>query len=149
MSSPVDLDAKRKQLASLRLDHLQLLGPVSRLGRYLYIAGRCDICGQTRLYLVNNLQVRRTKRCRCQRSVKYGRNPLAKVLGQRYDTIRQRHRNQSNFPDRASFIRHMLALAATTHPKITTPNQLKKFRITRLNKHRPFAKGNLQLSRAP
>jgi hypothetical protein len=149
MPSPVDLDTKRKQVASLRLDHLQLLGPVSRLGRHLYIAGRCGICGQTRLYLVNNLQARRTKRCRCQRSVKYGRNPLAEVLGQRYDAIRQRHGHHSNFPDRASFIWEMLALAARNRPEIRTPKQLRKFRITRLNNRRGFEKGNLCLVRAP
>ena len=145
MASPVDLGAKRKQLASLRLDHLQLLGPLSRVGRYLYIAGRSDICGQTRLYLVNNLQARRTKRCRCQRSVKYDRNPLAEVIGERYDAIRQRHGHHSNFPDRASFIRYMLALVAKTRPKIGTPKQLREFRIMRLDKRRGFEKRNLCL----
>jgi hypothetical protein len=149
MPSPVDLKTKKRQLARLQLDHLQLCGPISRKGRYLYIAARCDFCGQTRLYLVTNLQTGRTKRCRCQRPAKYDNNPLAKIFGQRYDTIRQRHGDQRSFPDRPSFIRHMLALAARTHPKIITPNQLRQFRITRLDARRGFQPGNLQLVRAP
>ena len=148
MPSPVDLNVKKRQLAHLRLDHLQLCGPVSRKGRYLYIAGRCDVCGQTRLYLVNNLQTRRTKRCRCQRPSKY-HNPVARVFGQRYDTIRQRYGHRKAFPDRASFIHHMLALASRTRPKIRTVKQLRQFRITRLDHRRGFQEGNLCLVRAP
>jgi hypothetical protein len=81
--------------------------------------------------------------------VKYAKNPLAKIFGQRYDAIRQRHGSINSFADRKAFISYMLALADTMHPKVRTAKQLRDFRIQRIKDRRGFEKGNLQLGRAP
>jgi hypothetical protein len=157
MPAAIDLVARRKQLEQLPLGHLTLIGPVRRRGAHLYITATCSACGRRRKYVVNNVLRGRTTDCQCQRAVKYGNKPLATIFGQRYDAVqrrlpnkkRSRHDDRSGFPDREAFVRYMLDLATRNRPKITTPKQLRKFRITRLNKRRGFEKGNLGLVRGP
>jgi len=159
MPSPVDLRAKRKVLGRLPLDHLRLRGEVFRKGSHLYIAGRCGFCGKVRDYLVYNLERGRTTRCRCRRAVKYEKNPLAEVIGYRYDAIRQRCENRSNplyrqyggrgircrFGDRESFVLHVLSLAENHQPPIRTVKRLRNYRIERIRDSAHFARGNLRL----
>jgi hypothetical protein len=145
----INLATRRKQLKQLPLGHLTLVGDVFRRGAHQYVCASCSACGAKRGYLVSNLLSGGTTDCRCQRSVKYGKNPLAKVFGQRYDTIRQRFRNEAALPKREAFVRYMLELAAVTQPRISTVKQLRHFRIQRLSERRGFEKGNLCLVRAP
>jgi hypothetical protein len=149
MPRSVNLIERRKQLMQLPLGHLTLYGPVFRHGKHQYIRARCSACRAKHRYVVNNLLRGRTTDCRCQRSVKYSRHPLAGVFGQRYDAIRQRFRNKAELPRRETFVRYMLELAAIAEPKIRTVKQLRTFRIQRLNDRRGFEKGNLSLVRPP
>jgi hypothetical protein len=157
VAAPIDLDTRRKELEQLPLGHLTLVGRVRRRGAHLYIRAICSRCGRIRKYVVNNLLRGRTTDCRCQRSLKYENNALAKVFGQRYDAIRQRgskkpdseRDDRSVFANREAFVRYLLELAAKTHPEIRTAKQLRKFQIHRLNKRRGFEKGNLRLVRGP
>jgi hypothetical protein len=145
MPSAINLARRRKQLQQLPLGHLTICGPVFRRGAHQYIRAHCSVCGAKRRYLVSNLLSGGTTDCRCQRSVKYDKNPLAKVFGQRYDAIHQRHGKLSDFPYREAFIRYMLALADRARPKIRTAKELRDFRIQRINDRRGFEKGNLRL----
>jgi hypothetical protein len=149
MPRAINLATRRKQLKQLPLGHLTLVGAVFRRGAHQYVCARCSVCGAKRGYLVSNLLSGGTTDCRCQRSVKYGKNPLAKVFGQRYDTIRQRFPNKAALPKREAFVRYMLELAAVAEPRISTVKQLRRFRIQRLSNRRGFEKGNLCLVRAP
>jgi hypothetical protein len=149
MSAAIDLVTRRKELEQLPLGHLTLVGPVFRHGAHQYICARCSACGVKRQYVVNNLISGRTRDCRCQRAVKYKKNPLARIFGQRYDAIRNRLRNKSGLPQREAFVRYMLAVAASSQPNIRTAKHLRKFRIQRVNDRGGFEKGNLRLVRAP
>jgi hypothetical protein len=144
-----NLIIRRKQLTRLPLGHLTLYGPVFRRGAHQYIRAKCSACGAKRRYLVSNLLSGGTTDCRCQRSVKYNKNPLAKIFGQRYDAIRQRFPDKIGFANREAFVRYLLDLAAVIEPKITTVKQLRTFRIQRLSTRRGFEKGNLRLVKAP
>jgi len=78
--------------------------------------------------------------------VKYARNPLAKVFGQRYDAIRQRFGKKAGLGEREAFVRYMLAMVAVAKPKIRTARQLRQFQIQRVNRERGFEEGNLELT---
>jgi hypothetical protein len=149
MPRAINLATRRNQLKQLPLGHLALVGPVFRRGAHQYVCARCSACGAKRRYLVSNLLSGGTTDCRCQRSLKYAKNPLAKVFGQRYDAFRQRFPNKAVLPKREPFVRYMLELAAVAEPRISTVKQLRNFRIQRLSKRRGFEKGNLCLVRAP
>lgn len=149
MSHTVNFTDRLKLLKQLPLGHLAVVGPVFRRGAHRYVYAHCSACGAKRPYLVSNLLSGGTTDCRCQRSIKYGKNPLAKVLGQRYDAIRQRLPDKIGFPNREAFVRYMLELADVAQPKINSVRQLRNFRIQRLSQRRGFEKGNLRLVRAP
>jgi|ERR1041384_842408 hypothetical protein len=149
MPAAIDLVTRRKELEQVSLRHLTLVGPVHRRGAHLYIHARCSVCGVKREYLDNNLLRGKTRDCRCQRRVKYGQNPLARIFGQRYDAIRYRYGKKAGLPSREDFVRHMSALAATAKPKIRIAKELRKFRIQRVDDRRGFKKENLRLVRAP
>jgi hypothetical protein len=149
MPRVVNLAARRKQLEQLPLGHLTLVGRVLRVGAHQHVYAVCSACGAKRRYLVSNLLSGGTTDCRCQRSLKYNKNPLAKVFGQRYDAIRQRFAKKAALPEREAFVRYMLELAAVTQPKISSVKQLRNFRIQRLSHRRGYEKGNLRLVRAP
>lgn len=148
MPAPVDLKQRRNELQRLPLGSLRLTGSVYRRGKHLYILGRCSLCGEKREYAVNNLISGRTKGCRCQRAVKYKRNPLATVFGQRYDAIRHRVGNKDCPLTRETFVNYMIALADAARPKIVTAKQLRRYRIERANPRRGFEIGNLRLTRS-
>lgn len=145
MPVAVDLAKRRKELEQLPLGHLALRGRVRRRGKHLYVRARCSACGREREYAANNMLSGRTTDCRCQRGLKYGRNPLADVFGHRYDAIRQRVGKRGCPLSRQEFVNYMIELARTARRKITTARQLRKYRIERANQHRGFEKGNLRL----
>ena len=161
MPSAVDLAKRRKELEQVPLGHLKLRGPVFRRGAHLYILASCSACGLKREYVVNNVLSGRTRDCRCQRSVKYGKNPLARVFGQRYDTIRQRCLNKSNFvyssyggtgikcnfETREGFVRYLLRIVAEKHPEIKSARTLAVYDIERIRPNGHFQPGNLRLVR--
>jgi hypothetical protein len=149
MPAAVDLAKRRKELGRLPLGHLGLRGRVHRRGKHLYIRARCSACGHEREYAVNNLLSGRTTDCRCQRGLKYGRNPLADIFGHRYDTIRQRVGRRRCGLNRQEFVNYMIKLAGTARPKITTAKRLRQYRIERANQRRGFEIGNLRLVRSP
>jgi hypothetical protein len=149
MPAPVDLTKRGKDLRQLPLGALRLIGPVYRRAKHLYIKAGCSVCGQKREYAVNNLLSGRTKNCRCQRAVKYERNPLARIFGQRFDAIRQRGDKNKCRLSREEFVNYLLQLSAAARPKITTPKQLRTYRIERANRNRGFEIGNLRLTKSP
>ena len=161
MPSTINLATRRKELEQLPLRHLKLRGPVFRRGAHLYIRATCSACGLKREYVANNVLSGRTRDCRCQRSVKYGKNPLARVVGQRYDTIRQRCLNKSNFvyssyggagikcnfETREGFVRYLLRILAKKHPEIKSARTLAAYDIERIRPNGHFQPGNLRLVR--
>lgn len=56
----------------------------------LVVQTRCVACGKVDYLLKENLVAGRTKSCRCQCAVKYGRDKRAASLGARYDCMIQR-----------------------------------------------------------
>jgi len=161
MSGTVNLATRRKELEQVPLGHLKLRGQLFRRGAHLYIRATCSACGLKREYVVNNLLSGRTRDCRCQRSVKYDKNPLARVFGQRYDTIRQRCLNKSNFvyssyggagikcnfETREEFVRYLLRIVAEKHPEIKSAKTLAAYDIERIRPKGHFQPGNLRLVR--
>jgi hypothetical protein len=82
------------EICELDLGTLRVTGTEIRLGdrsRQL-VELTCLACNETRDYLVDNLTGRKTKSCKCQRAKKYF-DPRAKMLGERFDAIKQRCRN--------------------------------------------------------
>jgi len=133
MPSAVDLSTRRKQLEQLPLGHLTVLGRLFRPERHMYIRARCSACGRKREYVVSNFLSGRTRDCRCQRAVKYGRSPLAIIFGHRYDAIRHRCRKgkiKCKFR-REKFIRYLLQVVAEKHPEIKTGKTLAHYEIQR------------------
>jgi hypothetical protein len=99
----------------------------------MYIRARCSACGRKREYVVSNFLSGRTRDCRCQRAVKYGRSPLAIIFGHRYDAIRHRCRKgkiKCKFR-REKFIRYLLQVVAEKHPEIKTGKTLAHYEIQR------------------
>jgi hypothetical protein len=149
MPAPIDLTKRRKDLRQLPLGALTLTGPVYRRAKHLYVKASCSVCGQKREYAVNNLLSGRTKNCRCQRAVKYEGNPLARIFGQRFDAIRQRGGKKKCPLSREEFVNYLLKLSASAQPRITTPKQLRAYKIERANRNRGFEIGNLRLTKSP
>jgi hypothetical protein len=150
MPAAVDLSTRRKELGQLPLGHLTLVGPIFRRGGQMYIRARCSACGRQREYVVSNFLSGRTRDCRCQRSLKYARNPLAKIFGHRYDAIRQRCRKgkvKCRFARREEFIRYLLQVVAEKHPEIKTAKTLAHYEIERIRFSGHFQAGNLRLVR--
>jgi hypothetical protein len=159
MPAPCDRNEKRKQLENLNLSGLTLVGEIYREERYLRIRCCCDVCGEERPYHVDNLLAGKTRRCRCQRGIKYAKNPLAAILGERYDAIKQRCDNpryqsyrdygdrgiENRFSSREEFVRYMLELISEKYPYVTTTAQLRAFDIDRINNDGAYVKGNLRL----
>jgi hypothetical protein len=79
-----------------KLDHLQLNGLVivkstfKREGKRRLIDATCNYCKKQKPYYVDSLLRGTTKGCICQRNRKYGNDPRADMLGERYDCIVQR-----------------------------------------------------------
>jgi hypothetical protein len=161
MPAAVDLVTRRRELEQLPLGHLKLGRPVFRRGAHLYIRATCSACGVKRRYVVNNLLSGRTTDCRCQRAVKYNKNPLAKIFGHRYDAIRQRCLNKSHpsyakyrqsgircqFTSREEFVRYLLRIVAEKHPEIKNAKALASYEIERIRPKGHFHPGNLRLVR--
>lgn len=150
MPSAVDPITRRKELEQLPLGHLTLHGNVFRRGKHIFIRARCSACGRQREYVVSNFLSGRTRDCRCQRSVKYERNPLATIFGHRYDAIRQRCRKgkiKSAFRNREEFVRYLLEIVAEKHSEIKTAKNLAHYGIERIRPSGNFQAGNLRLVR--
>lgn len=111
-------------MARFPLGSLQPTGRVVRAGRKSErcVEYHCAACGGTFAIYPSNVRTGKTTGCRCQRGVKYGGDPRAAVLGERYDAILQRCTAPTNgayknygargieirFDSRAHFIRWAL-----------------------------------------
>jgi len=147
----VDLVKRTQELKAFDIGTLILDGEVHRNEKgYLVILTFCPSCSGRRNIDVSNIMSKKTTNCRCQRSVKYGGDPRAKVLGERYDAIYQRCENFSSpmaknygargircLMKREQFIRYMLA-------EFPHPNYL-GVEIDRIDNEGHYIEGNLRL----
>ena len=94
------------ELAKHPLKSLELTGRIERRARSRrYCEVICSECKQIQWILADNILSNKTKNCRCQRHRKYPINSAAKLLGQRYDAMKQRcerdtHVSSHNYKDR-------------------------------------------------
>jgi hypothetical protein len=71
-------------------------GTIYRAKGHRKVLGTCHFCKKTKRYWVDNLLNRKTTRCSCQQGRKYGNDPRADTLGERYDCIVQRCERDSH-----------------------------------------------------
>jgi hypothetical protein len=80
-----------KKLDLLKLNGLTIQKETFRReGNYRLIDAECSYCGKRKKYYLDSLLKGSTSGCACQRNRKYGGDPRAEILGERYDCIIQR-----------------------------------------------------------
>jgi hypothetical protein len=103
---------------------LRLTGRVVRYGskKERHVVARCIACRELQYLYPSNVRLGKTTNCKCQRGVKYNHDPRAKLLGDRYDALKQRCRNtgtkvqqnygargiKNNFKSREHFIKWVM-----------------------------------------
>jgi len=142
-----------EEMAKYLSGSLVLTGKVRRAGTRgeKHVECRCTLCGGVSLVYPSNIRLGKTTSCRCQRAVKYGRDPRAGVLGDRYDAILQRCTASSNalfknygargvelrFDSREHFIRWML--------EHLPHDSYREVQIDRIDNGGHYEPGNLRL----
>ena len=94
----VSNDSLLAAVATFPLGTLMLTGQIIKRGRKneKYVECLCSKCNRLHLIYPANIRTGKTTNCKCQRGVKYGGDPRALLLGDRYDSIVQRCNNPSD-----------------------------------------------------